>query len=276
MNSNSRIIVFSHANSFPANTYRALFEVWQAAGYAVAAIDKLGHDPRYPVTPDWPHLVQQLADFITHEVKRPAHLVGHSLGGYLSMMVANRHPQLAQSVVVLDSPLLHGWKSAGIALAKRAQVMSQVMPSRISAQRTHEWPNASAVQAHFGAKAKFAAFDARVLADYLASGIEGASEAGTRRLSFKREIETQIYNTMPHDLLQEFRRHPFRCPVAYVAGTRSREGRQVGLSGTRQIVGERLSWLEGSHLYPFEQPQATAQAVLDWIARMSAEQARQP
>jgi len=108
-----RTIVFSHANSFPASTYRTLFEGWRAAGYEVHAIEKFGHDPRYPVTMDWPHLVEQLKDFIERQVGHSAYLVGHSLGGFLSMMAASDYPHLAQGVVVLDSPLLTGWKSAG-------------------------------------------------------------------------------------------------------------------------------------------------------------------
>lgn len=260
-----RTIVFSHANSFPASTYRSLFERWRAAGYEVHAIDKLGHDPRYPVTMDWPHLVAQLHDFITQQVGHPAYLVGHSLGGYLSMMVANRHPQLSQGVVVMDSPLLYGWKGAGLSLAKRMGTMHRVMPSRISAQRTHEWPSLQAAREHFMGKAKFAAFHPHILGDYIHQGTEAHHDGGRRRLSFRREVETDIYNTMPHTLLQEFRRHPHRCPVAFIGGTRSRELRAVGLDGIRQIVGPRLSWIEGTHLYPFEQPDATVAEVLKWL-----------
>ena len=35
-------LVFSHANGFPAGTYRTLFEVWRAAGHEVHAIERLG------------------------------------------------------------------------------------------------------------------------------------------------------------------------------------------------------------------------------------------
>jgi pimeloyl-ACP methyl ester carboxylesterase len=270
MQSNTRTLVFSHANSFPASTYRTLFDGWRSAGYEVHAIDKVGHDPRHPVTNDWPHLVEQLARFIEGQVGHPAWLVGHSLGGYLSMMVASRHPHLAQGVVVLDSPLLHGWKSAGIALAKRMNTMGQVMPSRISAQRTCEWSSLHAAQLHFQAKPKFAAFDPAVLADYLANGTESPAGSRTRRLSFHRDIETAIYNTMPHALLPEFRRHPFQCPVAFIGGTHSRENRSVGLSGTRQVFGQNMSWIEGSHLYPFERPRETVAEVLSWLQRFES------
>lgn len=133
-NTAHRTIVFSHANSFPASTYQALFEGWRAANYEVHALDKFGHDPRYPVTMDWPHLVAQLKDFIEREVGHPAYLVGHSLGGYLSLMAASRYPHLAQGVVVMDSPVLHGWKNAGVGLAKKLGTLDRVVtPARIAA-----------------------------------------------------------------------------------------------------------------------------------------------
>ena len=39
-------LVFSHANGFPAGTYRQLFKIWRDAGWRVLAVDKFGHDPR--------------------------------------------------------------------------------------------------------------------------------------------------------------------------------------------------------------------------------------
>lgn len=55
-------LIFSHGNSFPASTYRALFGELRRRGFKVKAVEKYGHDERYPVTNNWPHLVQQLAE----------------------------------------------------------------------------------------------------------------------------------------------------------------------------------------------------------------------
>ena len=57
-----KTIVFSHANSFPAGCYRLLFERWRAAGWRVEALDRFGHDPQFPVTPDWRRL-REVGDF---------------------------------------------------------------------------------------------------------------------------------------------------------------------------------------------------------------------
>ncbi len=262
-------IVFSHANSFPASTYRVLFAQLRARGYAVNAIERLGHDARYPVTNNWPHLVAQLADFARREQERsgqPAFLVGHSLGGFLSAMVAAQHPELARGVLLLDSPLIGGWRAHALALAKHTGLAPSVTPGRISRRRRHQWPSTEAALAHFQQKKSFARWDAQVLQDYVTHGLHDAQ--GQRVLAFDRMVETQIYNTLPHNLAQLLRQHPLRCPVAFIGGRHSNELRQVGLGLTRRVTQGRITLLGGSHLFPMEAPQGTAAAIAAALAAL--------
>jgi pimeloyl-ACP methyl ester carboxylesterase len=200
------LLVFSHANSFPAATYGVLFKSLRSRGFLVKAVPKFGHDQDYPVTDNWPHLVRQLHDFAEREVQKagePAFLVGHSLGGFLSLMCAARHPGLARGVLLLDSPLvLHDYVT----------------------HCTHE-------------------------------------EDGQCALSFDRDVETAIYNTLPDNLGALLRRHPLKCPVAFIGGIASEEMKQVGMAMTLQVVKGRLAMLDGSHLFPMEKPLATAAAM---------------
>ena len=126
-------IVFSHANSFPAGTYRSLIEAWRAAGVTVHALPKFGHDPRFPVTSNWPNLRDQLIHFIDREVVGPAFLVGHSLGGYL-----------ACDRVLLDSPVLSGWKARALQVAKAAGIGERLSPGHVSKRRRQHWPSVEA------------------------------------------------------------------------------------------------------------------------------------
>ena len=269
------LIVFSHANSFPASTYGVLFKSLRSRGHAVRAVDRFGHDPRYPVTSNWPHLVQQLADFAAPEIERHgqgAWLVGHSLGGFLSLMCAARHPQLGghpvKGVLLIDSPVLGGWRARTLELIKRTQLVGSVSPGKISRKRRHSWPDADAAHAHFVSKKAFAAWDPQVLRDYIHHGTRDEVDTqghSHRVLAFDRDVETAIYNTLPHNLDRLLRRHPLQCPVAFMGGTRSLEMQQVGMAMTLRLVGrdhpERIAMLEGSHLFPMEKPLATAAAV---------------
>ena len=264
----SGTLVFSHANGFPAGTYRRLFELWRAAGWSVLAVERFGHDPAYPVTSNWPHLRDQLIALVDAQVaaRAPVFLVGHSLGGYLSLLAACKRPGLAKGVVLLDSPVVAGWRAHGVQVAKATGLIKRVSPGRVSRTRRHRWPSAEEALAHFAGKSLFARWHPEVLRDYIQAGIEPDPQQGGVRLRFDREIETRIYNTLPHHLGALLRRHPPACPVHYLGGTRSAEGRQVGMAMTRAIAQGRIAWMEGTHLYPMEKPDETAQAVLDAIA----------
>jgi pimeloyl-ACP methyl ester carboxylesterase len=259
-----RRIVFSHANGFPAGTYRVLFDHWRAAGHEVHAIERFGHDPRFPVTSNWRGLRDQLIHFIEHEVGGPALLVGHSLGGLLSLLAACRRPDLAAGLVMIDSPVITGWRAHSVSVFKRTGLIARVSPGKVSRQRRHQWPDRASVLAHFAAKPAFARWDPRVLRDYVDAGFD--ERDGHVELGFRREVETRIYNTLPHHIGAVLKRHPPRCPVAFLAGTQSVELRQGGAAGARALAKQRFRWIDGSHLFPMEQPDETAEAVLAALA----------
>jgi len=260
------LIVFSHANSFGASTYGVLFKALKTRGFSVRAIERFGHDPRYPVTSNWPHLVQQLIDFTQAEVDKqatPVWLVGHSLGGFLSLMAAAKAPELARGVLLLDSPIVGGWRATALGLAKGTQLVGAVSPGAVSRRRRYHWPDAAAALAHFQGKRGFAKWDPQVLADFITHGTHDETVDGQtrRRLSFDRDVETSIYNTLPHNLESLLKQHPVKCPVAFVGGIRSVEMKQVGMALTQRVTKGRIMLLDGSHLFPMERPLVTAAAI---------------
>ena len=194
--------------------------------------------------------------------------MGHSLGGLLSLLAASKRPDLVKGLVMLDSPVITGWRSHTVQVLKRSRLIQRVGPGKVSITRRHEWPSRQAVLDHYGAKPVFARWAPGMLADYVAAGTEARD--GLRVLAFDRAIETRIYDTLPHHLGTVLRRHPLRCAVGFVAGTRSRELRQGGLGPAHALAGERFAWIEGSHLYPMEKPQETAATVLALLATMAA------
>ncbi|HMN20748.1 MAG TPA: alpha/beta hydrolase [Ottowia sp.] len=266
-------IVFSHGNSFPASTYRVLLDSLRARGFTVHAIEKFGHDPKYPVTDNWTRLERQLAHFAAQRKKEAGGalpwLVGHSMGGILSLMCAARHPELARGVVMLDSPVLSGWRAGAVRMAKRTPLMRRLSPSAVALRRRKEWDDRQAVYEHFRAKKLFAAWDPQVLRDYVNHGTIDAE--GTWRLAFDPEVESRIYETLPHNLDRLLRKHPLQRPVAFIGGISSVEMRQMGgLDATAELTQGRVTMIEGTHLIPMEQPLATAAAIEAHIRAMAS------
>jgi pimeloyl-ACP methyl ester carboxylesterase len=264
------LLIFSHGNSFPASTYNLILSALKKRGFQVKAIEKFGHDERYPVTNNWPHLVEQLADFTAPLVSKAgeqAWLVGHSLGGILSTMCAARHPDLVRGIVLLDSPVIGGWKASALGAAKASGLVGSISPGKISQRRRQTWDSEQAAYESFKSKRAFAAWHDEVLRDYIAHGTF-TGEDGKRHLSFDRRIETQIYNTLPDTLPSLLKRRPLQCPAAFVGGLQSEELKRTGVDLTAKFTQGRMMWIDGSHLFPMEKPLATAALIEGAIGAM--------
>lgn len=251
------ILHFVHANSFPAGTYRVFFDHLKKH-YEVQALPMHAHNPAYPVSNGWPALEQELIDELTARYSEPVVLAGHSMGGMLSLMVAKARPDLVRCVVLLDSPVVAGWRAVLLRGAKRLGVDKKFSPARFSEKRRNVWPDAHAAYQHYASKPMFAVWPSEVLRDYVEHGLMAHPDGVTLR--FTRETETAVYRSLPHHIGAMVRRS-FPVPVGFVGGRDSAECRQAGLGATRRLVGRHFMQISGGHLFPMEAPAAAANAV---------------
>lgn len=265
----SDTLVLSHANGFPLPVYRQLLDALRP-DFEGAGVLRFGHDPARPPTVGWPHLVDELVEFVNalpHTGER-LWLAGHSLGGYLSVLAAERlHPRVS-GIVLLDSPIIAGVSAAAVRLGRATGLDRLFMPLDATRQRRRHWPDAGAVHAHYAAKPAFARWDPRMLRDYATHGTQPDGRGG-RELLFDRDIEFRIYRSMPTARVAAAAAR-LRVPIAFIGGRRSRELRNVGLAATRAAVGSRLAWIDGSHLFPMEHPDETARLIRAAIDGMRA------
>lgn len=259
--SNLPVVHFAHGNSFPSGTYRRFLELLSKS-YDVHTLEMHAHNPAYPVTDGWPALVQELIEELLSRHQQPVILVGHSLGGILSLMVARQRPELVRCVVLLDAPVSVGWRAGVFRLAKAFKLDRRWSPARFSERRRNQWPDAEAAYQHFSTKQVFANWPKEVLRDYVEHGT--VAHSGGVALRFRREIETAVYLTLPHHLGQVVK-SPFPVPVGFVGGIDSIECRQAGMMATRRLVGSRIKLLPGDHLFPLQTPQVAAKATDEMI-----------
>jgi len=273
--SNSPVLHFVHGNSFPTGTYSVFLKQLQPY-YQIRALDMHGHNPAFPVTDCWPELCKELIASIEagkntrdamRNTARPVILLGHSLGGMLSLMVAKMRPDLVRCVVMLDSPVVAGWRAKFLRVAKIFALENYFGPAKFSKKRRKSWANAEEAYQHFFAKAAFAIWPEQVLRDYIQYGTEPYPKGVT--LHFKRDIETAIYRTLPH-IIDRFTSLPFPVPIGFICGTTSEECRQAGIYHTQQLVGENFEWISGGHLYPLESPEIAAQKAHTMIQKLLA------
>ena len=261
------IVHFSHGNSYPSGTYRKCFAQLEDT-FDIRAVDMYGHHPEYPVTDGWPKLVQQLIEQVAG-YGEPVILLGHSLGGMLSMMAAKQRPDLVRCVVMLDSPVVAGWRALLLRTMKALGWSSRFSPARFSHKRRKVWPDAAAAYQHFSDKTMFAAWSPGVLEDYLEHGL--APHPDGVQLRFTREVETDIYNALPHHL-GGIMNGSYPVPIGFIGGTESEELRLAGLVATRRLVGDNFAEIVGGgHLFPMESPELAARLTREMIAKLLAQ-----
>lgn len=256
------ILHFSHANGFPAGSYRLLLDDL-AAHYDVRTIDRLAHNPDFPVTDNWQHLCQELIRYFETHYRQPVIAVGHSLGGLLSLMVAMQRPDLIKALVMLDAPALTRLQSAGLMLAKRLGFVDRVTPAGRTEGRRAQWADKAEALQYFSGKTLMRQFDRAALADYVDAGTEVSAEGV--RLRFDPATEMKIYRTIPHNL--RFR-EPLSVPAAAIGGRQSRVFTRISGAFMQSRLGMTVHWLDGTHMFPLEQPQATAAEVHNVIGQI--------
>ena len=171
---------------------------------------------------------------------------------------------------MVDAPAVAGWQANLLHLSKKLSFTAKYSPGAVSKKRRHQWGSLDEVRQHFASKKNFARWQPQVLEDYITHGThEVAVEGQVRReLSFSRDIETLIYNTVPHHLESLIKRHPLKCPVSLVAARHSQEMKLAGMEFTKRITKGRVTIIDGTHLVPMESPLATAAAVEAAILNM--------
>ena len=140
--------------------------------------------------------------------------------------------------------------------AKRFGFVDYLTPGRGTRNRRAHWASEAEAIEHFRTRKLFRHFDPQCLADYVHYGTV-EDRAGSRVLWFDPNIEYQLYCTLPH---KPYRLLPhLKVPAGFIGGRHSAEVRRIGLSAMRGRF--LLKRLEGSHMFPFEHPLETAQAI---------------
>lgn len=259
------ILHFAHANSFPAGTYRVLFDALRHH-YELRYLDMHAHNPQYPVKAGWRELTDELVADMAAKSKEKVILVGHSMGGMLSLMAAKARPDLVRAVVLLDAPVVAGWRAMLVRLARDTKIGDTFSPASGSVKRRNLWPDAKAAYEHFISKDIFARWAPGVLQDYIDHGFVPTVDGQGITLRFTRETETAVYRGLPDHIGSLVRDYP--VPIGFIGGIDSEECRRAGLGATRKMVGRHFRQVAGGHLFPMEVPGIAAATIHELIQSM--------
>lgn len=264
----STLLHFAHANSFPSGSYRKLF-THLPAQYEVIAIEKLAHNPRYPLNDNWENQVAEMIEFV--ECNKGTHqkvvAIGHSFGAVVSYMSACLRPDLFSGLIMLDPPLITGIVRYIFKFAKQSKLINKITPAGITVMRNRKWHIEHDLYDYFVNKSLFKDFDPDCIRDYVSSVM--ANQDGHLHLNFNVDTEANIFRTIPHNLpryagtlkmkgILMTAKHTDVCTPAL---------RKPFLRANPSI--EHIEFKKGKHMFPLEFPVEVAKAIGEIIPTFS-------
>jgi len=251
------LIHFAHGNGFPALCYKQMLD-HLAGHFDYCYIDKVGHDPQFPVSENWEDLVQEIIASVKSQSSQPVIAVGHSLGGVISLLAAIEQPDLFKAVIMLDAPLIGRFKSSMIKLAKALGVIDRITPAYRTMGRRVHWQTRAQVLNYLKTRDLFKTFTEECLNDYITYGLNHKEDG--YYLRFDRQIEYKIYRTIPHVLPKL--EGKLITPTALIYGDKSTVVDRMDVSYMKRYFNVKGIKIEGTHLFPMEHPKAVANHII--------------
>jgi len=153
-----------------------------------------------------------------------------------------------------------------IRAAKRFGFIDRITPAGRTLGRREAFADLDAARLYFAGKTLFRRFDPECFDAYLRHGLQADGEQ--LRLRFDPATEISIYRSVPHTRPDGSRQ--LKVPLAMVRGEHSRVVMRHHARSVRRLPqGEYLS-MPGGHMFPLEQPEATAQLLKTLFARWAA------
>ncbi|WED44515.1 alpha/beta fold hydrolase [Legionella cardiaca] len=250
------LIHFAHGNGFPSPCYMQLLKHLETR-YDYCYIDKIGHNPLFPVTENWHLLVDEIIASVQAQATQPVIAVGHSLGGVLSLLAAIEKPALFKAVIMIDSPLLGRMKSSVVRLAKALGIIDRITPAFRARSRREYWQNKEQLINYLKTRDLFKTFTQECLEDYIEYGMRKTEEGYVLR--FDRHIEYLIFRTIPHTL------HAYegklRVPALLIYGDKSTVVDGLDVRYMQKHYNISAVKMNGTHMLPMEHPIQVAKQI---------------
>lgn len=257
------LIHFAHGNGFPALCYKQMLD-GLTPYFDYCYIDRIGHDPVFPVSENWHNLISEIITSIQRQADRPVIALGHSLGGVLSLLAAIEKPELFKAVIMLDSPLIGSLKSNIVRLAKSLGVIDRITPAFRTRGRREYWENYEQLLSYLKTRDLFKTFTDACLNDYITYGLDHKEDG--YYLRFDRHIEYQIYRTIPH-IIPHYK-GKLVTPAILIYGDKSTVVGKMELRYMKNKFNIACFKTSGTHLFPMEHPHEVAAQIIEVLSKL--------
>lgn len=260
-------LLFAHANGFCASTYQSILRALPEDGFSVAAIDLRGHGTSTrigdPARFDrWDGHADDIIEAIQDPslgITGPIVLAGHSMGGTSMLLAANRRPELARQMTLIDPVLLAPPAYWAARLPGGFDRMKTHFPiAKNAARRRKVFDSRSQAEASWTGRGAFKNWTSPFLEEYCRDGFRDLPD-GSVQLSCDPAFEAACFAAQRHD--------PWRGIAAVgpkLTVLRATEGSTTSPLSARRLekAGAAVRTIEGTtHFMPMTRPDLCIEAL---------------
>ena len=248
-------VLFLHPNGFCAGVFEPLVARLQNR-FRCLGIDLCGHGASDPPSPldavDYPMMVADVIAVLDELGLDRLHLVGHSLGGGVGILLDREAPGRVERLVLCEA----------VVFAERPPPSDDRPPmAEIARKRRAVWPDRATMRASYAAREPLNRLDPEALDAYLRYGVHDRPD-GQVELACPPELEATIFEITPtrRGTLPAWEHLPRLAGRAVIAsGLETTLGPLFALQA--EASGCPHVTLPGSHFFPQEDPDGTAALV---------------
>ena len=262
-NSDGPTVVFLHANGYPPESYRLLLETLSHG----ATVYTVEHRPLWISEPapkrlSWQIYADDLIATLDQSPLGAVWLLGHSMGAVISLLIAERRPDLVRGLIAMDPVLLPRrliWASRLLGLFS-----GDNMPMvKRALGRPHDFDSYEAAFDFYRGKRAFQRVSDAVLLDYVHSAHQASPEQRIT-LRWSGAWEACVYRSAG---IVWPALGAIKMPMLGIAGSVSDVLSAPVLDRWQQKVKQlSLHVLSGGHLIPLEAPEQCAELIKDFIS----------
>ena len=264
-------IHFAHANGFPASTYKRMFSHLNH-DFAILAVEKFAHNPRFPVSLGWRNQVDELMHLIDKEHgDEPVYAVGHSFGAVVSYLAACLYPHRFRGLIMLDPPLITGITGWLVRALRPTPLYDKFTPAKKAETRCTRWNENENVVDYFAKKALFSQMHIQCIEDYVEAAVK--RQDGQQLLHFDNQVEADIFRTIPLDIHKMYGK--LSIPALLLTGENTQVCKEKlirpfirGNQIEHQVVPK------GGHMFPLEQPDYVGKLIHSQLSKWQAQYAK--
>lgn len=254
-------LYFAHANGFPSESYKCLFQHLNVD--KINYVNILGRG-KYALNGDMNNFANEILEDIASKNLKNVIALGHSAGAVALMIAASKKPELFKFLILIEPVLFSPFKRMVIDIARGVGLGDKMGVVKKARNRKMYFGSKDEAQNYFEQKRFFQRFDSKCFDGYLKEALV-ENNRGEVELKIPADEEAEVFKSVHTKVPKNLN----KLDGIYIYGDNSEMLWKADLNWwKRKFPNFKMKSIDGTHVFPFENPLSTAEIINEELSRI--------